>query len=81
MLLSARLIGEQGCTARAGILQRAPAQLRVLAPSEPSGHSRVFIWELISLPRLPGGTDTLGICPRVLYFQLDVWFMAVPGNL
>lgn len=55
-------------------------QLWVLAPIEPSGQSSVLIWELISIPRLPGGTGTLEICPRVLAnvfifrFPGDVWF-------
>lgn len=62
-------------------------QLPVLAPSEPSGQSSVFIWELISVPRLPGGTGTLYVCPRVLdkvfisSLQGDVLFTTVPGNL
>lgn len=77
VLLSARLVWSRDAEPGLG----SCSEPRVLTPGEPSGQSRVFVWELISLPRLPGGTGTLGICPTVLYFQLDVWFTAVPGNL
>lgn len=51
------------------------------------GRASSFIWELISIPRLPSETGMLYIYPRVLdncfLFSLlfDAWFSTVPGNL
>jgi len=58
-----------------------------LPPLRCLGRASAFTWELISIPRLPGGTGMLYICPRILdnFFLfsllLDAWCAAVPGNL